>query len=143
MITPEIAHINNIISLVPPDIVFTYTHRQDPDCDVKLEAFREGRQAILLCTQALIGEGVDIPTLSGIVYLGGGRSETANTQWVGRGMRKPEGKIDCKIYDFADGTDLLAEHALERARLWIELGYKVDLSNVSWMRRILRERKNG
>lgn len=141
IITNTVEHIDNLLALdmAQKENKIAGTHGEDPNKGNKVQMFLDGFCKILVCTYKLMGLGVNIPQISGIVYVGGDRSKTKSTQWVGRGLRKYMGKLDCKIYDFADGTGKLSNHSLMRAKTWIELGYNVDVSNVSWMKRLLYE----
>lgn len=67
-------------------------------------------------------EGVDIPSLDVVILAGGGKSEIRVLQTVGRGLRTSEGKEEILIIDLLDPYPYLAQHTLERLRVYYEMG---------------------
>lgn len=58
--------------------------------------------------------GVDLPSLSGLVMAGGGKSSVRALQRVGRVIRKHPGKTNAAIIDFADQAKYLLSHSERR-----------------------------
>jgi superfamily II DNA or RNA helicase len=90
----------------------------DSDPSELVEAFDAGEFPILVGTSC-ITTGTDIQNVGAIIYLQGGKSEIQVRQAVGRGTRKPPGKIDCYFIDFdVINADVTHRHALERAEIY-------------------------
>lgn len=62
-------------------------------------AFKKGESDICIANISLLGEGIDVPSISAIIYCAGSVSEISTVQAFGRGTRKSEGKSDCVILD--------------------------------------------
>lgn len=83
-----------------------------------VEEFNQGEFPILVGTSC-ITTGTDIQTVGAILYMQGGRSEIQVRQAVGRGTRRPPGKVDCYFIDFdPENIDTPHRHALERADIY-------------------------
>ena len=65
-------------------------------------------------------EGINVRSLDCIMIAGGGKSELALLQTVGRGFRRDVNKKEILIIDFLDSSRYLAEHAIERLGVYIE-----------------------
>lgn len=69
-------------------------------------AFKKGESDLCIANISLLGEGIDVPSISAIIYCAGSTSEISVVQAFGRGTRKTEGKKDCVIVDvFPDLPD--------------------------------------
>ena len=68
-------------------------------------------------------EGINIPSLNHIILASGGKDEKAIRQAMGRGLRISAGKTEIKLTDFMDGGRYLAEHSIERFRVYKKLGW--------------------
>lgn len=62
--------------------------------------------------------GVDLPSLSGLVLAGGGKSSVRALQRIGRVIRKFKGKKQAAVVDFFDQAHFLKEHSLERKKIY-------------------------
>jgi superfamily II DNA or RNA helicase len=100
-----------------------------------LEAFRASPGGcVLVATQSLFGEGMDVPEVDALVLAGGGESDIALTQACGRALRPRPGKSVAMIYDCADGRepgqsrDYLASHFAARMATYKSLGFEVEES---------------
>jgi superfamily II DNA or RNA helicase len=71
--------------------------------------------------------GVDLPTLSGLVIAGAGKSSVRALQRIGRVIRPSPGKTMSAIIDFADRAPYLLDHAEARRDI-----YRQEFDNVSW-----------
>ena len=69
-------------------------------------------------------EGINIKSLDTIMIAGGGKSELALLQTVGRGLRRDDEKTEVLIVDFLDSAKYLSEHAIERLGVYIENGWR-------------------
>ena len=67
-------------------------------------------------------EGINIPSLDNIILAAGGKSDIRVLQSVGRGLRTSEGKEEILITDFLDPYPYLAQHSIERLRVYHEMG---------------------
>ena len=68
----------------------------------------------------VLDEGVDLPTITAIVILAGGRSPIKTIQRIGRGLRRKEGENVVVVVDFRDAFHrVLKKHSAERCR-WYE-----------------------
>jgi len=62
--------------------------------------------------------GVDIPSLSGLVIAGAGKSSVRALQRIGRVIRKYPGKTKAAVVDFADQATYLSKHARIRKKIY-------------------------
>ena len=66
-----------------------------------LSSFRNG-EINILCNCQLLTEGFDEPSIDGIILARPTRSKALFRQMIGRGLRKFQGKKNCKIVDIVD-----------------------------------------
>jgi superfamily II DNA or RNA helicase len=64
--------------------------------------------------------GIDLPTLSGLVVAGGGKSSVRALQRIGRVIRRSPGKVQSAVIDFADQAPYLLDHAERRRDIYSE-----------------------
>lgn len=70
--------------------------------------------------------GVDIPSASGLVTAGGGKSSVRALQRIGRVIRSFPEKKCAYVYDFLDQAHYLQQHSEQRKRVYeLEPGFKV------------------
>jgi DNA repair protein RadD len=67
-------------------------------------------------------EGINIPSLDCVINAVGGKSDIMVLQNVGRGLRTDEGKEEILIVDFLDPYQFLAQHSIERLRIYNDMG---------------------
>jgi len=79
--------------------------------------------AEIVISTAIWYEGVNIPSLCVIINGCGGRSDIRTVQIVGRGLRTTEDKTEIIIIDFLDPYKYLAQHAIQRIRIYVENGW--------------------
>lgn len=72
-----------------------------------LSAFRYGNIQFI-CNCQLLTEGFDEPSIDGVILARPTRSRALFIQMIGRGLRKYEGKKNCKIIDMVDNHRHLA-----------------------------------
>lgn len=95
-----------------------FVYSKSKDRDETISTFRKGYTRILIST--LLGEGVDIPSISAIIMAGGRKTEIGTIQRVGRALR-PDSKFPVSIIvDFADRGKYLSEHATARYQSYIK-----------------------
>lgn len=73
-----------------------------------LDKFKNGEINCIVST--LLGEGVDIPSMSGIILAHGQKTSVGTIQKIGRVLRPLPGKEDAVIVDFMDKGVHLARH---------------------------------
>lgn len=90
-----------------------------------LVGFKEGAFPILISN--VMGEGVDIPSLNGLIFASGGKDSKSTLQRVGRGLRKKlEGVNEVEIYDFLDkGIPVLKRHSQRRIQIYRKENFEV------------------
>lgn len=89
--------------------------------DSRLDDFRQGRIQVLVGTSVL-GEGVDLPNASTLIYAAGGSASVSVAQAYFRPLTKHEGKDTATIYDFADQhNETLARHSQKRLSMMREI----------------------
>jgi superfamily II DNA or RNA helicase len=85
--------------------------------------FKAGKLKCIVAT-SLADEGLDIPIASALVLMSGGKNKAKAEQRTGRVLRAFAGKVEAKIYDFADAFHpLMKKHADARRRVYEGLGY--------------------
>lgn len=89
-----------------------FVYSKSKDRDETIGTFRKGFTRALVST--LLGEGVDIPTISAIVMAGGRKTEVGTIQKVGRALRPTAGVDTAVVVDFADRGKWLGDHSLAR-----------------------------
>lgn len=73
-----------------------------------------GSTRAVICT-SVFKEGINIPNLNNVINAGGGKSEIATLQAIGRALRRTSEKNTVGIFDFLDlGHPYLIAHAGER-----------------------------
>lgn len=80
--------------------------------DQAISDFATGRTKVLCST--LLGEGVNIPSITAIVMAGGKKSEVGCIQKIGRALRTMPGKDSAVVVDFKDKGAYLSDHWQER-----------------------------
>lgn len=116
-----------------PRVPVAWISGQERD-DVRRETLAqfvtEGRRVLIAST--ILQEGVDLPAIDTLILAGGGQSEIATIQRVGRSLRIRPDKNTVLIHDFLDGRypfeekDYLAQHTLERLRTYRRQGFAID-----------------
>jgi superfamily II DNA or RNA helicase len=77
----------------------------------------------IVISTAIWYEGVNIPSLCCIINACGGKSDIRTIQVVGRGLRTTEEKTEILIIDFLDPYKYLAQHTIQRIRIYVENGW--------------------
>lgn len=85
------------------------------------QALKEKQTCCVIVT-SMWREGINIPTLNCVINAVGGKSEISILQIVGRGLRTAEGKNEIIIVDFLDPHPYLAQHTIERLKIYNNMG---------------------
>jgi len=81
-------------------------------------SFLEREDRWVRIASPVLDEGVDLPTITAIVILAGGRSPIKTIQRIGRGLRRKEGENVVLVFDFKDVFNpVLKRHSAQR-RNW-------------------------
>jgi superfamily II DNA or RNA helicase len=98
--------------------VFIHGGTSSEDRMLMKEALNNKKMDAVICT-TIWKEGVDIPELNVVINAGGGKSEVATLQAIGRGLRLTKTKKELIIYDLMDLSHrYLVEHLAERLGLY-------------------------
>jgi superfamily II DNA or RNA helicase len=106
-----------------------------PDRPRTLAQFRRAEGAAVLIATPFAREGIDLPQVDVGVMAGGGLSDTAVMQGLGRMLRKRPGKDEVLIYDCRDGgntgteredKDWLGNHWGSRFALYDAQGFTIE-----------------
>lgn len=71
----------------------------DGDYRAPFYAFKNGESNLCIANTSLLGEGIDVPDISAIIYCAGSTSEISVVQAFGRGTRLAPNKKNCIILD--------------------------------------------
>jgi superfamily II DNA or RNA helicase len=86
----------------------------------------ENRDINCIVASTIFDIGVDLPSLSGLIIAGGGKSSVRALQRIGRVIRKHPGKQHAAIMDFLDQARFLKSHSVARHRVYAsERGFDV------------------
>jgi len=122
----ELEHLENLVSIIPQEydectcVVDGATSKEDR------ELIRQGvsRGEIKIVISSVVWrEGIDIPSLGGVILSGGGKAELPVVQAVGRAFRRTEEKTEAVIVDFLDPYPYLAEHTIQRLGVYKDMGW--------------------
>lgn len=83
----------------------------------------QNKEIDLVISTVVFTTGVNIPSLNAIILAGGGKSDIAVIQSIGRVLRKCEGKDYGLIIDTLDIGRYLSEHCVSRLSLYSKMGW--------------------
>jgi len=83
----------------------------------------QNKEIDLVISTVVFTTGVNIPSLNAIILAGGGKSDIAVIQSIGRVLRKCEGKDYGLIIDLLDQGRYLSEHCVSRLSLYAKMGW--------------------
>lgn len=97
-----------------------FVHGQTPTKERQkaMENLQEGKLKVMIST--LLSEGWDYQGLNSIILAGGGKSESALIQKVGRALRTSENKKEALIIEIRDQGQWLREHSQLRTKKLVE-----------------------
>lgn len=128
IITSEIAHGKYLQYLIPGS-VFIEGAVDDKTRDGWLDEMRAGHRKIIIGTASIVQKGLDIPNLEVGFNMTGNSSPIITKQFLGRLLRKCEGKTECHYIDFMDNGEFFEKHSNERVITLKKEGYKVQIFN--------------
>jgi superfamily II DNA or RNA helicase len=86
----------------------------------KVKEQLEDGQLNCIVASKIFDIGIDLPSLSGLIVAGGGKSSVRALQRIGRVIRKYPGKVQSAVIDFADQTKYLMNHSKIRRNIYSE-----------------------
>jgi len=84
------------------------------------------REIDILIATSVLDEGVDIASVSGILFLCSNKSVVKILQRIGRGVRPSDSKSVVNVYDLVIKAKYLKEHSLKRMRLYKKEGFRIE-----------------
>jgi superfamily II DNA or RNA helicase len=91
-----------------------------------LADLQSGAEKAIIAT-TIYDDGVDLPNLRTLILAGGGKSQVASLQRIGRGLRKAKGKHEVLVYDFKDTSGkILKRHSAMRKKYWKDEGFTIE-----------------
>lgn len=126
ILTKQIAHAKHLCSKMP---VALHIHGSlDEDTRKKhMESFKQSEPCILVMTQSIGAEGLDIPDLDVIINAAANKGDTKSLQTLGRVLRSFEGKASAVYYDFIDVGPFTFKHSQARMELFKNQGYEIEV----------------
>jgi len=124
----EIEHGNILLDLLEKKNVkceFVWGEIKGTDRDIIKDKLRS-KELLCVIASTVFVTGIDIKSLNAIILGGGGKSETALLQGIGRVLRTDVDKEEGLVIDFIDrGKFYLADHFCQRLSKYIELGWEI------------------
>lgn len=80
---------------------------------------------VIVTNYQIFSTGVNIPNISGVFYIDGGKSKITISQTIGRGVRKTQYKNSVIILDCSCDLKYGVRHARKRKQLYENEGFKV------------------
>lgn len=110
-----------ISKVVPRRKIRLVNGKSRPDLVDKAFDGLQSKKLSIVITTTIADEGVDIPSVNGILSAGGGASFTRTVQRVGRALRKKSDGSAAEIIDIMDTTNpYLKKHSLKRLSFYEE-----------------------
>jgi len=94
------------------------------------------KNSITVASVGTFSKGVNIPHINNIIFASPTKSQIRVLQSIGRGLRKAEGKQNCKIYDIADDLsskthkNYTLKHFLERMKMYVKEEFPYKTYNI-------------
>lgn len=110
--------------LILNGIKATISHGTMPHEDrlTALDDFKKGKIDVLVTT-TILDEGVDVPSVSGVMFMTTGKSVVRIMQRIGRGVRKDINKNSVKVYEYAVDSKYCKKHLFQRMDLYAKEGF--------------------
>jgi len=93
--------------------------------DKVMENFKNDDLNIMIGTQSIFSEGIDVPSLNILINACGHKSDVKTVQMLGRILRKQEGKERCIYYDFIDEHKMLRASSYFRYKTLKKQGHRM------------------
>lgn len=94
----------------------------ESDTREKIKKELQSKEQKCVVTTTVWREGINIPSLDCVILAAGGKSDIATLQGLGRGLRTTGDKKNFIIVDFLDPYKYLAQHTIQRLRIYVENG---------------------
>jgi len=95
----------------------------DSETREKIRLALDDKKILNVVATTVWSEGVNIPSLDCILFAGGGKSELALLQKLGRALRKTKQKTEATIIFPLDSGKYLSEHCISGLKTFIEKGW--------------------
>jgi len=95
------------------DVYFIYGKTKTEERQKVLKMFSQGN---IILVSTLIKEGVDLPTMNGIILAGAGKSKVEMIQIIGRALRPKDRENYAIIVDFNDNVDFFGYQSYQRRK---------------------------
>lgn len=133
----QIDHGEILNSMIPDSVVVFGTTKERRQI---IEDYTNGKIRCLIST--LLKEGVNIPSIDGLIYAAGGKSEISTIQTIGRAMRKKDDGRNAIVVDIHDTVECyLSEHSQQREMTYIKVYGK--LYNPTYIKQLEMEDELG
>lgn len=92
--------------------------------------------AIIVASYGTFSTGINIPSISNLIFASPSKSKIRNLQSIGRGLRKADGKDVATLYDISDDLswkskqNYTLQHFAERVKIYNEEKFDYKLYNV-------------
>jgi superfamily II DNA or RNA helicase len=93
--------------------------------------------AIIIGSVGTLSTGANIPSIENVIFASPSKSKIRNLQSVGRGLRKKDGKTECKLYDISDNLSYKNSknytllHFAERLKTYSEENFNYRIVEVN------------
>jgi superfamily II DNA or RNA helicase len=116
----------NLINKTVPSVLLSGKDSNDIRSAAKND-LEQGKIKVILAS-SIFDIGVDLPSLSGLIIAGAGKSSVRALQRIGRVIRSYPGKKRAAIIDFKDKAKFLKDHSVARYNI-----YKIEEAfDVTW-----------
>lgn len=95
-----------------------------------LEELKDGDLKVLIATISIASEGIDIPKLDIVINASANAGSIKTVQMLGRALRKKQGKVVAKYFDFLDPTDFFKAASFKRRKAFINEQHNVRI--IDW-----------
>ena len=92
--------------------------------------------AIIIASYGTFSTGINIRNLHNIVFASSGKSRIRNLQSIGRGLRKGDKKVACRLFDIGDDLKVgdyenyTLKHLKERVKIYNQEGFDYSLKKI-------------
>ena len=115
----QLDHIDAIIGVLDESLQFSIVQGSiENETRETIKKELQDRKIDFVIASSAWREGINIPSVNYVVFAGGGKSEIATIQTMGRGLRRDVGKEEIFLIDFLDQGRYLSEHCIERINIY-------------------------
>lgn len=116
----EIAEIGRAVYGIEMKIIQGKTDSQSRE---EIKKMLETKEAMTVISTSVWREGINIRSLDCVINACGGKAEIMTLQAIGRGLRTTDTKKELLIVDLLDPYKYLAQHTIERLKIYVENGW--------------------